>query len=294
MNVWYVISCFHGCVLLGGRQLAVDEQVGDLEVGGLLGQLLDRVAAVAQDAGVAVDLGDRAARGRGLGVAGVVEPDVAEELLHSVALDATVDDRDLDRLPAAVVGDRHALSHVAAAPGRSSIRRVRSYRCSRGRRTPRAGMHAGMAAPFVGHDAAAGRRRRPGPEPRRAERRRVGEADRARGDARRSPTRFHGPAVTVGGAAVAGRTAGRSPRRPASPAAACRRPRPAGRGSTPARAASRSRSSRNAVPAGSSSSGCSASSAIVHGLRPGRADGLRARRARGPRRTAARRRGRGR
>ena len=45
-----------------GRQLAVEEQVGDLEVGRLLGQLLDRVAAVAQDAGVAVEVGDRRSR----------------------------------------------------------------------------------------------------------------------------------------------------------------------------------------------------------------------------------------
>ena len=38
-----------------GRQLAVDQQVGDLEVGGLLGELLDRIAAVLEDALVAVD-----------------------------------------------------------------------------------------------------------------------------------------------------------------------------------------------------------------------------------------------
>ena len=31
------------------RQLAVDEQVGDLEVGRLLGELLDRIAAVLED-----------------------------------------------------------------------------------------------------------------------------------------------------------------------------------------------------------------------------------------------------
>jgi hypothetical protein len=36
--------------LVVGRQLAVDEQPGDLEEAGLLGELLDGVAAVAQDA----------------------------------------------------------------------------------------------------------------------------------------------------------------------------------------------------------------------------------------------------
>ena len=47
-----------------GRQLAVDQQVGDLEVGRVLAQLLDRVAAVLEDARVAVDVGDRAAARR--------------------------------------------------------------------------------------------------------------------------------------------------------------------------------------------------------------------------------------
>ena len=50
-------------LLLGG-QLAVDQQIADLDEVGLLCQLLDRVAAVAQDAGVAVDVGD-GALGRG-------------------------------------------------------------------------------------------------------------------------------------------------------------------------------------------------------------------------------------
>src|SRR6185437_8518054 len=49
----------------GRRQLTVDQQVGRLDEGGLLGELLDRVAAVAQDARVTVDVGDGGlARGR--------------------------------------------------------------------------------------------------------------------------------------------------------------------------------------------------------------------------------------
>src|SRR5690606_12309176 len=51
--------------LRGGRQFAVDEQVRDLQEGRVLGQLLDRVAAVAQDARVTVDESDlRGAAGR--------------------------------------------------------------------------------------------------------------------------------------------------------------------------------------------------------------------------------------
>ena len=62
---------------LGGRgQFAVDQQVGRLDEVGLLGELFDAVAAVAQDALLAVDEGDLGFAGAGVGVA-VVESDVA-------------------------------------------------------------------------------------------------------------------------------------------------------------------------------------------------------------------------
>ena len=44
-------------------QLAVQQQVGDFQEAALLGQLFDRVAAIAQDALVAVQIGDRALAG---------------------------------------------------------------------------------------------------------------------------------------------------------------------------------------------------------------------------------------
>jgi hypothetical protein len=47
--------------LLLGRQLAEDQQVGDLEVGALLAELFDRDPAVLKDARLAVDVGDRRA-----------------------------------------------------------------------------------------------------------------------------------------------------------------------------------------------------------------------------------------
>ena len=53
------------------RQLAVQQQVGDLDEVGLLGELLDRVAAVEQHALIAVDVGDAALAGRGGAVAGI-------------------------------------------------------------------------------------------------------------------------------------------------------------------------------------------------------------------------------
>ncbi len=46
------------------RELPVQEEVGHLQVGGVLSQLLDGIAPVAQNAGVAVEVGDGALAGR--------------------------------------------------------------------------------------------------------------------------------------------------------------------------------------------------------------------------------------
>ena len=95
----------------GGRQLAVEQQVGDLEEVRLVGQLLDRVAAVEQLALVAVDIGDRALAGAGRGVAGVEGEDAAFGIEA-----ADVDD----------VGPDRAVSRSAA---RGSCLRWRAWRC---------------------------------------------------------------------------------------------------------------------------------------------------------------------
>jgi hypothetical protein len=63
-----------GGELLRGGQLAVQEQIGHLEIGRLLGQLLNRVTPVAQDACLAVEVGDGALAGRRRHEPGVVEP----------------------------------------------------------------------------------------------------------------------------------------------------------------------------------------------------------------------------
>lgn len=57
--------------LVDGRQLTVDQQVRHLKEGGALGQLLDRVAAVAEDARLAVEVGDGGFIGGGVAVAAV-------------------------------------------------------------------------------------------------------------------------------------------------------------------------------------------------------------------------------
>ena len=96
--------------LLAGGQLAVDEEVGDLEVAGVLAELLDRIAAVLQHAGLAVDVGDRAAAGRRVRVRRVVRHQ-AEVVLGDLdltevhRLDGPVGDLELVALAGAVVGD---------------------------------------------------------------------------------------------------------------------------------------------------------------------------------------------
>ena len=46
------------------RQLAFEDQIGDLEIAAVRGQILDRVAAMAERPGAAVEVGDRAPAGR--------------------------------------------------------------------------------------------------------------------------------------------------------------------------------------------------------------------------------------
>jgi hypothetical protein len=60
-------------VLLGlGRQFAVQQKVADFEEIAVFGQLFDRIAAMQQNAFVAVDIGDLRFAGRGGGEAGIV------------------------------------------------------------------------------------------------------------------------------------------------------------------------------------------------------------------------------
>jgi len=65
-------AAFEGLVFRGRGQLAVQEQVADLDEVGLRGQLVDRIAAVQQGADVAVDEGQPALAGRRRGEAGIV------------------------------------------------------------------------------------------------------------------------------------------------------------------------------------------------------------------------------
>jgi hypothetical protein len=59
-------QCVELCLLRLGREFPVQQQIAGLEEVALLGELLDGVAAVFEDTGIAIDIGD-------LGLAAAVE-----------------------------------------------------------------------------------------------------------------------------------------------------------------------------------------------------------------------------
>ena len=130
--MWWVHSSSCGWV----GKLAVDQQVGDLEVARPLGELLDRVAAVLEDALLAVDVRDRGATRRGRHVGGVVGHQ-AEVVLVDLDVaklggaDRPVFDRNLVLLPGSVVGDRQGLCRRRCAGAVSLLASQSSWRSSR-------------------------------------------------------------------------------------------------------------------------------------------------------------------
>jgi len=106
--------------LVGGRELAEQEQERRLEVRALDGELVDRVAAVAEDPRVAVDVGDRASDRRGVEERGVVAHEaevvlVDGDLPEGVRPDRAVLDRHLVRAAGPVVGDGQRVGHGEAS-----------------------------------------------------------------------------------------------------------------------------------------------------------------------------------
>ena len=96
--------------LRAGGQFAVQNQIGRFEISALLGQLLDRIAAVSQDAFVAVDEGDLALT-QGRVVEGRVvahHPEIVGlhlDLAQIDGADRVVLDRNFVGLSRAVIGD---------------------------------------------------------------------------------------------------------------------------------------------------------------------------------------------
>ncbi len=109
----------HPRLVLGlGRERAVDQEVGDLEEVRLLGELLDGVPAVLEDALLTVDVGHGAAAGGGVDEAGVVDGQagslvVGLDLPDVGGLDGAVEDRDVVLLSGAVVTDCQRFGHAS-------------------------------------------------------------------------------------------------------------------------------------------------------------------------------------
>ena len=104
-----VLSPLIGLLLV--RQLTVEEQVGHFEVGRLLGQLLDGVSAIAQDAGVTIEVGHRAFGGRRGHETRVVEPHTGHQLRKRRGGHATVLDGNVNTLASAVVSESYRFRH---------------------------------------------------------------------------------------------------------------------------------------------------------------------------------------
>ena len=107
------------------RQLAEQNQVRGFEKVAVLGQLLDRIAAIHQDAAVAVDERDPAAAGRGVHERRVVghHPEIVGVDLDLAQIhrpNGVVLDRDLVFLARAVVGDGQRVGHVYSASSSST------------------------------------------------------------------------------------------------------------------------------------------------------------------------------
>ncbi len=102
--------------LLFVGQLALQQEIGHLQVGRALSQLFDGIAPVAQNPDVPVEIGDGALAGRRRHESRVEEPDPGQELGPILGRDPAIDERDLNGLAVAIVRDRDALGHEKSPP----------------------------------------------------------------------------------------------------------------------------------------------------------------------------------
>ena len=121
-------------------QLAVQQQVRHFQVGALLRQLLDGVAAVAQDALLTIEVRDRTLAGRSLHVGRVVDEERRIEFSNCRRRKDAAFDGDGDCLPSAIVGDGDGVGHVVPLDDTESLARAfvprRLRLAARGRQRP--------------------------------------------------------------------------------------------------------------------------------------------------------------
>jgi hypothetical protein len=95
-------------LFLGGRQLAVEEEIGYLHEVAVLGKLLDGIAAVEELALVAVDEGDLGFAAARRGIAGIegelVEFGIQVPDIDHLGTEGTREQRQLDRTARRIVG----------------------------------------------------------------------------------------------------------------------------------------------------------------------------------------------
>ena len=100
--------------LLRGWKVTEDQQVGNLEIARMLGQLFNRVSAVTQDAVLAIEFGDCRGCPRGGAKGGVLEPDSWQQLAPLFGVNSAVEDWDLYCFTSAIIGDGDCLGHVCS------------------------------------------------------------------------------------------------------------------------------------------------------------------------------------
>src|SRR5438132_9439302 len=101
-------------MLCGVGQLAVNQEIGDLEEAAALGQLLHRIAPIPEDASLAIDEGDGAPATGGVEKGGIIAQQAGAgaircDLLELGGGDRTAPDRDLVAAAGSVVRDGQRL-----------------------------------------------------------------------------------------------------------------------------------------------------------------------------------------
>ena len=102
-------------LLRRGRQFAVEQQVASLQEVAMLGELLDRIAAIEQNAFVAIDIGDLGFAARGRGKARIVGKHAALAVELRNIDDVGSDRPGINRHVPIVVADRQGAGLVLGA-----------------------------------------------------------------------------------------------------------------------------------------------------------------------------------
>ena len=99
---------------IGLGEAVVEQQERCFEVCGTLGQLFDRVAAIAEHAVRTVEIGDCRLGRRCCSEGRIEKPNARQKLAPFGAIDRSVFNRNLHRFAGSVVGNGDALAHIGS------------------------------------------------------------------------------------------------------------------------------------------------------------------------------------